>query len=245
MKNTRHHLAQFWADERSLSLLLVLTVIEFFVLPPMRGLGTQMPILGQLAFALLLVSGVQSVSQRRSIRLSAGLLVGLTWFINYFRHLSATMQLLDYLSTGVVLSMFVVVILRRVLGDGESNSFRIQGAIAAYILLAVIWGHFYALISASTPGSFTAPPGYLEPERLLESMTFFSSVTLTTVGYGDITPVAPLARSLACLEMYLGVLYPAILVGRLVALNLPTPAPLPQESAAASRTQMPANSTNV
>ncbi len=200
-------------------------MVQFFLLPPLRGLDARVSLVGQLAFALLLLSGVETVFVNSSLRWAARILVIITWVINHLQQRNATpqMAMVDYLVTGIVLGLFVVVLLRRVLGDGESNSFRIQGAIAAYILLAITWGHFYALISAWLPGSFTAPPGYLDPDRLLASMTFFSTVTLTTVGYGDITPVAPMARSLACLEMYLGVLYPAILVGRLVALNLPNP----------------------
>ena len=92
---------------------------------------------------------------------------------------------------------------------------RVQGAVAAYLLLGLVWGYAYQLVAALAPGAFAnavATPG--QDHNLI----YFSFVTLTTVGYGDVTPVHPAARSLALMEALTGQLYPAILLARLVTL---------------------------
>jgi len=93
---------------------------------------------------------------------------------------------------------------------------RVQGAVAAYLLLGLAWAAAYAFVAALAPGAFaTARPESTHSRSYL----YFSFVTLTTLGYGDITPVHHAARSLAMLEALTGQLYPAILIARLVTLH--------------------------
>jgi hypothetical protein len=92
------------------------------------------------------------------------------------------------------------------------------GGIAAYPLLGVAWAEAFALLEALRPGSFSGAVGLAEGGR---GWFYFSFVTLTTVGYGDILPVHPAARSLAMLEAVTGPLYNAILLARLVPLAMP------------------------
>ena len=72
--------------------------------------------------------------------------------------------------------------------------------------------HFPAASTWSTPWS--------SAQHKMQTFAYFSFVTLTTVGYGDITPVHPVARVLAVGEALVGQLYPAILIGRLVSLQI-------------------------
>lgn len=95
-------------------------------------------------------------------------------------------------------------------------------AIVGYFLIATAWGLLYVQIEAATPGAFTLDPQD-EPEPQL---LYFSLVTLTTLGYGDITPTAPLPRILTGLQAAFGTLYIAILIGRIVGgLKPPPPGP--------------------
>ena len=74
----------------------------------------------------------------------------------------------------------------------------------------------YAAFAAHSPEAFSGNPG----GRVgLAGWVYFSFVTLTTVGYGDIMPVATGARSLAILEALSGQLYPAVIIARLVSLQ--------------------------
>jgi len=112
----------------------------------------------------------------------------------------------------------------RILGqafrEGPTTSHRITGAVAAYLLLGQIWSLAYYLVELGIPGSFSlqGPPG--DKETLHSHFFYFSFVTLTTLGYGDIVAVHPMARMLVILEGVTGQLFPAILISRLVSLHV-------------------------
>ena len=116
------------------------------------------------------------------------------------------------------LFVFLVVVLTLTFRSGVINFHRIQGAVAAYLLLGVLWAHAYALLASLRPDAFSGARIAGEGPR---GFLYFSFVTLTTVGYGDILPLHPVARSLAMLEAVIGSLYLAILVARLVSLSVP------------------------
>lgn len=103
--------------------------------------------------------------------------------------------------------------------DGDA----ICGSISVYMLIGVIFSAGYSILLLLKPDSFTiaetleiSDPS-LGPHRL---MLYFSFTTLTTVGYGDISPVSDLARSLANVEAILGQAYLTVLVARLVGKHL-------------------------
>ena len=98
-----------------------------------------------------------------------------------------------------------------------------RGAIAAYLLIGLFFANTYCLFNALIPGSFSYPlnPALLHPGQNLNYLfTYFSLVTLTTTGFGDIAALHPAARSLVMLEAVIGTLYPAILIARLVSLQI-------------------------
>lgn len=88
----------------------------------------------------------------------------------------------------------------------------ISAAIAVYICTALAWAVSYRLIDTLLPGAFS-----VAFEGGLDAPIYFSLTTITTLGYGDITPVAPVARLWATLEAVVGLLYVAILISRLVS----------------------------
>lgn len=111
------------------------------------------------------------------------------------------------------------VVARSVFGPGRINYHRIIGAILLYLLIAMAFASLFLLVGLRAPNAF-ANVTFEDSSALTSALIYFSCVTLTTVGYGDITPVHPLARSLCNLEAIIGQLYPAILIGRLVTLQL-------------------------
>ncbi|MGC2109559.1 MAG: potassium channel family protein [Candidatus Korobacteraceae bacterium] len=94
----------------------------------------------------------------------------------------------------------------------------LAGAVSAYLLVGITYGLAYGLVEQLHPGSFrdTVEPGHVISSS---EFIFFSFVTLTTVGYGDIVPWGPHARALAIIEGVTGIMYPAVLIGRLVGLR--------------------------
>jgi Ion channel len=118
----------------------------------------------------------------------------------------------------------VAVILRNIFAEEAITADQVLGAACGYLLTAVAWGHVYALVEILVPGSFSVAP---DLARELSSrhgrtalFTYFSLATLTTMGYGDITPARPPATALAALEAIFGQFYIAVVVAQLVGLRL-------------------------
>ena len=102
-----------------------------------------------------------------------------------------------------------------VLRAGTVTRHQIEGAIAAFLLLGLAWANAYEWLALHNPSAFR---GLGAADAM--QWPYYSFVTLTTVGYGDITPVSPGARSLAVSEALTGQMYVAILISRLVSLSL-------------------------
>ncbi|MEI6160178.1 MAG: potassium channel family protein [Roseococcus sp.] len=123
-------------------------------------------------------------------------------------------------AAALAISVLIGAILRQIFAPGRITFRRIEGAIAAYLLIGLVFACFYDLLHGLVPAAFLH---HGEPARAAEqvgSYLFFSFITLTTTGYGDIVPVHPVARSLAILEALTGQLYLAILLARLVSLQI-------------------------
>jgi len=108
---------------------------------------------------------------------------------------------------------------RQVIFSGNVDGNKIVGAICIYILIGLIWAFGYLIVEHFFPGSFIG----LEDEAWqfnLEALIYYSMVTMTTLGYGDITPHMPLARFLAFMEAITGVFYTTILVASLIGMRL-------------------------
>ncbi|MDF2231552.1 potassium channel family protein [Albimonas sp. CAU 1670] len=102
--------------------------------------------------------------------------------------------------------------------DGDA----LAGAIFGYFMLALTWSHLYAAALLLDPGAISVPGD----APLGSDLVYFSLVTVTTLGYGDVLPVSPLARILAATEAVIGALYIAVLIGRIVSdLKPGTPPP--------------------
>jgi voltage-gated potassium channel len=111
-------------------------------------------------------------------------------------------------------------VLRALLGEPRVSPDAVYGAFCGYLLIALVFAHLYCLLESAQPGSFKGSPelaGRLASaaDRLFV-LNYFSLVTLTTVGYGDVVPAADAARGLVCLEAMLGQFYIAGLVAELI-----------------------------
>jgi voltage-gated potassium channel len=178
-------------------------------------------IIVSILLSLVLISAVLAVSNRRSTLVVAVLLaipaiIG-RWIDHFRPHLVPPAV---FLIAGLVLVAFVVINLLRFVLRAPSVSIEVLCAsISAYLMLGLAWTMAYWLVDQLTPGgafSFNTNAG----PRSMNGFTgfYFSFITLSTVGYGDITPVSRIARWLAAMEAMTGLLYVAILIARLVAL---------------------------
>jgi hypothetical protein len=117
-----------------------------------------------------------------------------------------------------LLAFMVVLITRQVFRRGPITMHRVRGSVAVYLLIGVVWAIAYDLVEAAHPGSFRIGATFRGPS--LAVLGYYSFTTLTTLGVGDILPLNPVARSLTLLEALVGQLFPAILIARLVSMEL-------------------------
>ena len=216
---------RFWFEERSLTVFLLLLVVQMFVIGSVVRAGLALDIAGDLLFSILLVAGVFMVVRYRTLQWTAGMFVLLAIAVRWTGLVFGTPRLLFWNAVLSLLSAltFLLIVLWWVYREGSVTGHRVRGAIAAYLLLALCFSLAYDLIEYVHPGSFTFPLGGAQGiQTRSASFLYFSVVTLTTVGFGDITAVHPVARSLVMVEALVGTLYPAILLARLVTLQIET-----------------------
>jgi hypothetical protein len=203
----------------TVELLIALTLL-FFLFPFVEEVKGGDLIVSVL-FSLVLLAAILAVADRKRVLLIALVLavpaVGGRW-INHVRPDLVPPPV--FLIAGLALVAFVVAhLLRFVLRAPSVNVEVLCASISAYLMLGLMWTMAYWLVDQLTPGgafSFNTNAG----PRSINGFTgfYFSFITLSTVGYGDITPVSRIARWLAALEAMTGLLYVAVLIARLVAL---------------------------
>jgi hypothetical protein len=122
---------------------------------------------------------------------------------------------LTLLSMLIFLGLSSVAALRQVVAPGPVDLNRIVGAVCVFLMLGVIWAVLYYVLETAVPGSFSGLDSYNEGLWFWR-LIYFSFVTLSTLGYGDITPANAFSESLAYLEAIVGQFYIAVVVASLV-----------------------------
>ena len=107
---------------------------------------------------------------------------------------------------------------KHVLFTGEITANKIVGAICIYILLGLVFAIAFLLVEHFSPGSLQGLESSVWQENL-ETVIYYSMVTLTTVGYGDITPAAPITMFLAYMEAVIGIMYTTVLIASLIGMR--------------------------
>jgi voltage-gated potassium channel len=172
--------------------------------------------------ALIIVAAVLDLRERgRRGRFDIGLAGGVILLsvvdLNVrIKHLPVLAGALMVLFAGLVVWRAYTAVMRRQRSVGD----RIVGAICVYVLIGLAWAKIYETLDGVAPGSFRFPPDTTWAMPGLLRYSYFSFVTLATLGYGDVTPVTALAGTLAWMEAITGQLYLAITVARLVALAM-------------------------
>lgn len=199
--------------------LMMIFIASPFVLPFYYG-----PTILNIFAAAVLLSATYAVSRRRSF-LIFGLSVSMVSIVLTFWLAAAPshwLVVVAHSSLVVLIIFFAAAILSYVLGTGKVTWDKIYGTICAYLLFGYAWMFAYSVIEEVQPGSFSWANSAVPQDLISRTMQlrYFSFVTLATVGYGDIVPRLPAARTLALLEAMLGQFYLVALVGRLVGLHI-------------------------
>lgn len=129
----------------------------------------------------------------------------------------------------VFLAFVTAVVIGYVINQEQISMDKILGAISAYLLLGLVWALIYGALELSQPGSFRMASGLAAGNEIthsvphwadLDNFIYYSLVTLSTLGYGDIVAVTRTARSWSAVEAIVGQLYLAILLARLIGLQI-------------------------
>jgi hypothetical protein len=212
-------LNHFWDKESGLSGMLVLLFAMHFILIPLFGSYSSFMVTINIFWMLFLVAGIISLSKtkRQAIQISIiPFLFMLFGWINVF-DASPFFIMVDIVLTICTFGLLIFLVLVKVFEPGPITGYRVIGSIVVYMILANLWAVIYLFIYEHIPGSFsiTLPP--FESNTLQANFLYFSYITITTTGFGEIVPLHPFARALVQVEAIIGVLYPVILIGRLVS----------------------------
>jgi hypothetical protein len=218
-KKAKGLIAETWQSQANLSLFLFLEILVAFVLPVL-GFGREDTVLySDVGFSVLLISGAAIAWGQWKLFAAASVVSGaalvVRWIV-WFHHTTLTKLWSDG-STMLAVAVIALVLLKQIFRPGRVSHLRIQGAIAVYLLFGVVYAHAYQIVDILQPGSFHGPGEELSN---VSGWVYYSYVTLTTVGYGDITPVSQVARTLSVGEALTGQLYLAVLIARLVAMEI-------------------------
>jgi len=174
-----------------------------------------------LCFLWILLSGVYAIVNTRGPLIFSLTLVVLTTVLRwayYFYQLNS-LSILEAIGNVILFAFIGVHILRFILRQRIITAELIYAGLSVYLIFGLAWASIYHVIDMWKPGAFIlAKPD--NPRQDFFQMWYFSMVTLTTLGYGDIAPASMVARVFVVLEAIMGQFYLAILIASLVGRNI-------------------------
>jgi hypothetical protein len=208
--------------EPGLTALLIIEGALIFLVIPLASIGS-MPAFILPGMFMLFVLATLVVTSRSHLAAGIVLIAVLLSPAGAFVHAEHPSVLTEWLSAGgrlLAIAVVSIVIAQAVFGSGRVTLHRVQGAVVLYLNFALFFFTIYRLIEVLAPTAFKGLPPAGSEYGSGAALLYFSFSTLTTLGYGDITPLHPLARNFANLEAVIGQLYPATLLARLVSIEI-------------------------
>jgi len=201
-------------------LFLVVSLLAYFALVPLLAEFLGARLLLDIFLTAVLVSGIYAVSPHKRQRLiTASIAVPLLVAVWFYRLVQ--IDILEYVGQGFLLLFLaysIACILSFIFRAPKVTPNVVYAAIAVYLFLGLLWSDLYMILETLQQGSFRFLEG--QTNATMNDFSYFSFVTLTTLGYGDITPLTPKAKAFAMLEAVIGQLYLVVLVARLVGLQV-------------------------
>jgi len=201
-------------------LLIVMTLLLsllLFVVAPMQANGVISGTSFGVIFGLVLIPATAMVWGNRAAVAAILVALGLV-FVAAIRQGTLLDRYLDAVAWFIAGLTLSIVVARAVFARGKVTYHRIIGGVLLYLTIGLTFVALFGFLIIAEPNTFNIPA--YEGNFSIGKLIYFSFVTLTTIGYGDIVPLHPYARGVANVEAIIGQLYPATLLARLVTLEL-------------------------
>ncbi len=204
---------------------LTLSMIALLVFHPFLEGGLVQTVILNVLVSAVCVAGLYAVSTRRR-DLIIGAVIGLPWFVlSWVNLVVPPLSPIVNCIPAVFLTAFyfftAMVIFRFILNSARVGQNAMFGAVSVYLLIGGAFAMIYTVLEVLQPGSFHVD-SVLNPDGILNTFDFMylSFTTLTTLGFGDVCPVTSHARMLTVFEAIVGVMYLAVIIGRLVGIYI-------------------------
>ena len=223
VKRLLAHLSHLMPTDVSLTVLLVAFILDLFILQPIEALSGWAKYFVDM---IVLVGVILSILSVVGVRAASLFLIACTVGAMMLRGIRIAVPEIGsgYLQYGFALVAFAILawlILGLVLRTGRVTIHRVQGAVLVYLILAMMWVQAYRIIALYDPGAFVVLDEVKRVDAdVMSKLALFSFSVITAASFIDLTPVNPVARSLAMLEALTGQLYLVILIARLVSLEV-------------------------
>lgn len=218
VRKALHRFTNYWLADTSFVLLFFILLFLVFVLPVLIEYDIVDNLFISTSFLFLFFTGIWSTRERVLVVLTSVLFVSqLVLRIVRFSELAAAFYEVELFVGLLNMTVFIFVNIRLLFRDNEVNLYRVFGAINVYLLMAVQGAFMLEIIHIYTGSSLQGAENLTGQEVDFPTFIYFSLVSLTTVGYGDIYPVQIMAKMLAVFLSTVGILYPAVVIAKLVA----------------------------
>ena len=200
-------------------ILLVALLIYFALVPLLEGL-VRIRILIDIIFSAILLTGIYAVSTKTYNAVIATLLalpMLISLWVSYFFY-NPTLIIVGNCFSILFFAFAILIIIAFVFESQQVTRDVICAAVVVYLFIGVVWSGIFLFMENLQPGSFSMGQRSFENKGLL--FNYFSFTTLTTLGYGDITPLTGQTKAIAVLEAIIGQIYLTVLVARLVGLHI-------------------------
>ncbi len=216
MNKFLNRFVNFWNSEISLTVFLISIILFNFLIIPISHKFDSGSIIEKSLYLFIIISGASALTENKVFKFlvtAFSVIAFGVWLFNR-NHNIHLLNIVDASSQMLFFLILLILILIRVFKGGIFTIERLGGSIAGFLLTANVFTAAYLMMSLIY-GEGVFKTGNIN----IASLNHFSFITITTVGYGDITPVHPFVRSLSNLEAVIGQLYPAVLIARLISLK--------------------------
>lgn len=223
VRNAMKRITDYWLNDASFVVLMVALLFTVFVLPVLIEYGHVKMLFVNIVFMFLFFTGIWMSDNKLLIALTTILFLSqLVLRILRFSELPMEFYLQERIIGLLNMMVFIFLNIRLLFRNYEINLFRIIGAINVYLLVAILGAFALEVIQISVGSSVSGISENMPVKELtgvdqdFSTYIYFSLVSLTTVGYGDYLPVNILSKMLAVMLSTTGILYPAVVIAKLV-----------------------------